>query len=188
MITFLCENLWFWIVAAAFVALVGYTIFVNNRKTATLGLTIGATVVVLLTGLLLFFCVDTDRKTVSRMLAQLATAIEADDVEKVMGFISPKANETRSLARANMGMVRLPSAKFRNLKVVVNPVTHPPTAKVKFTAVVQYLFKDQSFFASEKPLPQLVEFDVVFEKTNENSWLVTNECNYTPNAVGGAMK
>ena len=186
--TFLCENLWFWIAAAAFVAVVGYVVFVNNRKTVVLGMTIGAAVVVLLIGLVLFFYVDTDRKSVSRMLTHLAAAIEADDVEKVMTFISPKADKTRKLARGSMAQVRLPSARFKNLKVEVNSVTHPPTAKVTFLAVVRYIVKDKSLLAMEKPMPQLVEFDVELEKTNENSWLVTNKCDFTPNAVGAAMK
>ena len=156
----------------------------QNRK-ALIGCFIGA-VVVLGIGLYCVYCVETDYKSISKMLTRLAEAIEKDDLAQVKTFIHPSATSTIVSAELNMARVRITSAKFHNLKVESNLMTNPPTAQVKFTAVVRYQFKS----AAASLLPglenetglQRVQFDVELEKTNK-SWVVTDKCNFTPSAT-----
>ena len=154
----------------------------QNRK-ALLGCFIGA-VVVLGVGLYCVYCVETDYKSISKMLPRLAEAIEKDDLAQVKTFIHPSATDTLIKAEMNMALVRITSAKFHNLKVESNQLTNPPTAQVKFTAVVRYKFKSAALLPgleNEAGL-QRVHFDVELEKTNK-SWVVTEKCEFTPSAT-----
>lgn len=182
--SFLVENLWIWFVLAALVGVIGYVTFQNDRNNKTLGITAILVLGILALGFGLYYGVDTDYKSVRRMLTNLAAALERDDLQAVQNFIEPNATVTRLLAQSQMALVRLPSAKFKDLKVVSNDSTAPPTAKVTFTAVVQWQTKGAGIdgFTLDRPATQMVKFDVVFVKTNDNSWLVTNECRFDPKA------
>ncbi len=185
--SFLAEHLWIWLGLGLLIAAIGGTVFLNNRDLKTLGITLLAAVVPVGIGLLLFFCVDTDQKSITRMLTALTAAIEADDLEKVETFLSPKAVSTVSKAKTYMGIVKVSSAKFFDLKVEVNRMLTPPIAKVRFVAVVHYETKSVKSFdglgAGFSSVQRLV-FNVELEKTN-NSWLVTDKCEFTPSATGG---
>lgn len=182
--SFLVENIWIWFVLAFLVGVIGYATFMNDRKNKTLGITVVLVLGILALGFGLYYGIDTDYKSVRRMLTNLAAAIERDDLQEVQSYIEPHAMITRILAQSQMALVRLPSAKFKELKVVSNDSTVPPTAKVTFTAVVQWQTKGAGIegFTLDRPVTQLVKFDVVLVKTNDNSWLVTDECRFDPKA------
>ena len=134
---FLLENIWIWFGLAFVVGAAGYYVFLNDRKIRTLAITAGATVAVLVVGFLLYYSVDTDYKSINRTLTGLAHALERDDLDGILDrYVLPDAKKTRSLARNGMGIVRVTSARFRDLKVEVNRLTSPPTAQVSFTATI----------------------------------------------------
>ena len=156
----------------------------RNRK--TLFGCFAAAAVVLGIGLFCVFWIETDYKSISKMLTQLADAIENDDLAKVKTFIHPAATGTIIKAEQNMAIVRITSARFFDLKVESNSITVPPTAQVKFTAVVYYKFKSGAAsmlpgLGDETGL-QRVKFDVELEKNNK-SWVVTEKCEFTPSAT-----
>ncbi len=180
------DSLWIWFVLAFVVGAVGYTMFVNDRKIQTLALTVLTTIAVLVLGLSLYYWVDTDQKSIKRTLDGLIATIQKDDADKVIDqYISPKAKNTRGKARANMGLVRITSARYRDLKIKVNPLTSPPTAEISFEATVFFNWKNRAEFPSDQAIPQIVKFQLVeLEKTPSNSWLVTDKCEFTPGAIG----
>ncbi len=183
--TFFLENIWIWIGLASIVGVLGYITFLNDRRLQTLGITVGLTVAVLAVGLSLYYFVDTDRKSITRMLEGLAATIERNDLDGVLEhYVSPRAKRTRSLAQGNMRLVRITSARFRDLKVEVNQLTSPPTAQVSFTATLFWLAQNRADFPTEQAIPQIVKFNVELEKGPNNSWLVTDQCEFTPNAIG----
>lgn len=182
--TIFIENIWVWFGLAFLVLAIGYITFLNDRKVRTLGITLGVTALVLAIGFALFFFVETDRKSITRMLTDLARSIEQDDLDGVLRHIQPGATGTQVLARSQMALVRVSSARFKDLKVVVNDMTSPPEAKITFTAVVYWQTKGAAaeFFATERPLLEMVKFDVELVKSRDNSWLVTDHCLFTPRA------
>lgn len=174
------DSLWVWIGLTIAVAAVGYFVYQYDPRGRTLGIAAGSTVLVFALGLILYYGVDTDRKSISRMLNHLASELEQDDLEGVLSFISPKAEGTRGIARLYMGNYHLTSAKFRNLKFEVNQLISPPQAKVSFLAVVYWKTKHPTSdgFAIDTPQFQTVRFDIELEKTNNRSWVVTDKCNF----------
>jgi hypothetical protein len=173
------DSLWIWIGLTFAVGTIGYFVYQNDPRGRTLGIAIGATILVLGIGLLLYYGVDTDRKSISRMLTGLAEKLEQDDLDGVLNCISPKASGTRGVARLNMGMFRLTSAKFRNMKFEVNHLTSPPVAHVSFLAVVYWKSKTPiEGFVMDTPTVQTVKFNAELEKTKNNSWLVTDKCDF----------
>jgi len=178
------ENIWIWFGLAFIVGAVGYYIFLNDRQIRTLGITASATVAVLLLGLALTYFIDTDRKSITRMLNGLAATIERDDLDGILDhYIAPRANQTRVLASGNMGLVRVTGAQFRDLKFEVNRLTSPPTAQVSFTATIHWVSRNLADFPSERPIPQIVNFNIELEQGPNGSWLVTDKCEFRPTAV-----
>jgi len=180
---FFLENLWFWFVLAGLAGVIGYVSFANSRKIKTLFGTVAAVVVILALGFGLHFFVDTDQKSISRMLRGLATAIENDDLNAVLNYIEPKAMKTRGLARAGMAACAVKKARFNDLKVAVSDAGAVPTARVSFTAVFHWKTKRAiAGFSVDTPAVELIKFNVELVKDG-SSWLVTDKCEFTPRAV-----
>ena len=185
-VTIFLESFWIWVGIAFGVGAVGYVFYMNNQRPKTLGITGLAVILVLAVGFSLYFFVDTDRKSVCRMLDGLIAAIEADDVDRVVkDYISPKARNTAAKARGNMALVTITDASYRNLKLEVNNLMSPPIAKAKFTGVFFWMTKGGGFegIAIETPQYQAVRFNIELEKTKENSWRVTDKCDFDPKAL-----
>jgi len=182
----LLENLWIWLGLSLLLAAFGGAAYMGTRNRKALLACFTAAAIVLGIGLFCVYCVETDYKSISKMLTQLADAIESDDVARVKTFIHPSATDTIGKAEQNMARVRITSAKFFDLKVESNPVTVPPTAQIRFTAVVRFKFKSSvaSLLPSLRNETGLarVKFNIELEKTGK-SWVVTEKCDFTPSAT-----
>jgi hypothetical protein len=175
------ENIWIWIGLAMAVGVIGFVLFQNNQRVVTFWATAVSVILLLTVGFSLYYFVDTDRKSVIRVLNKLAAALEKDDFDLVCQFIDAKAVHTRSLARNGMEFVVVSRASFSNLHVNVNYMTNPPIAAVSFNAMIYWKPKSgwtKNEFPTDKPVPDRVAFDLELRKTNNNSWLITNKCDY----------
>ncbi len=179
------ESIWIWVGIACAVAAVGAMFYQNSPKLKTLALTALAIALVLALGVSLNRFVDTDQKSVRRMLDGLIVAIEKDDVEGVLKeYVSPNAEKTQALARANMLLVKISNARYQDLKLEVNNLTSPPVAKTSFTGVVYWKPKSTiDGFSFDTPQLQIVHFDMELEKTQNNSWRVTDNLHFDPQAA-----
>jgi hypothetical protein len=174
------DSLWIWVGLSILVAVVGYFVHQNDPRGRTLGIVVGVTILVFGIGVTLYYGVDTDRKSISRMLTSLASKLEQDDLDGVLNnYISPKATKTRGIARLYMSRFHLTQARFRNLKLEVNQLVSPPLAKVSFLAVVYWKTKHpQDGFSIDTPQFQTIRFDIELEKTKDRSWVVTDKCDF----------
>ncbi|MDR0871419.1 MAG: hypothetical protein LBN39_11570 [Planctomycetaceae bacterium] len=179
------ESIWIWFGLAFFAGLGGYLFYQSRPAAKTLCAAVLLPVVILAVGLSVYYGIDTDGKSLHRTLDGLAAAIVSGNVDNVLdNYVSPGADKTRALARVNMALVKISSAKYRDLTFEVNPLTSPPTAKVQFTAVFYWMSKGSiGGFSMDKPVPEIVKFDVEMEKTDRNSWQITNNCHFTPRAT-----
>ena len=135
-----------------------------------------APILMLALGLTLYYGVNTDRKSIIRMLDALIAAVEKDDLNTVHGFITEKAVDVRVLAEQGMRLVNISSAKYHNLEIEVNDAGAQPVAKVRFDAV--FYWKNKSpieGMSVEQPIPERTRFEIELVKTKEGLWRV-NKC------------
>src|SRR5688572_28536076 len=103
---------------------------------------VGVFVVTLLL-LLLERVVVTEFEEVELALDSAATALAANDVEKVISFISPEQQNLKSYAERQMRQFNFTDAVIGgDLTVLVNRLTSPPSAAARFT--VRLAGKDRS--------------------------------------------
>jgi hypothetical protein len=85
--------------------------------------------------------VVTDRERIESILYEVATAIEANDHEKVYSFIHPNAVDGNEQVRAELPRYKFKEAKVTSIKSIVVNSTKPPTAIAEFTVVVNGEFQ-----------------------------------------------
>lgn len=186
---FFIENFWIWLLIAAFFGFAGYASYTGTRNRKALIILEALAVLVFIAGFLVTTFIDTDYKSISRMLTKLAKAIEEDDVAKVKSFIQPSATSTIVAAEGNMRLVKISSAKFSNLEIEVNHHTSPPTATISFHATVKFRWKNaapsmfREYGSGEFEDFARVRFTAVELEKTKDSWLVGDRCEFTPSAL-----
>lgn len=88
-----------------------------------------------LAGLGLERLVVTEAEQVEATLGGLADALEANDLDQIFQYVAPEARSSRARAQQALGMYWVTSVKMNNLKVTINRLTSPPTAKARFIGV-----------------------------------------------------
>ena len=173
------DYIWGWIVLTFAVGIGGGVLYFNNQKGRHLVIAIVAPILTLALGLFFHYGIDTDRKSIRRMLDALVVAIEVDKPEIVCQFI--KAEEIQLLARRQMRLVSISRAKYHNLEIKVNDATSPPIAQVRFTALFYWKNKTSiDGLSLEQPIPERVRFECELVKTKDQSWLITSKFDYFP--------
>ncbi|MDR0328537.1 MAG: hypothetical protein LBI05_09615 [Planctomycetaceae bacterium] len=167
------NHLWIWIVLAFIVGISTSTWYLNNQNGRNLVIAVLAPLLTLALGLSLYYGVDTDRKSIARMLNTLIAAVERDDLETVHGFITEKAVDVRLLAAQGMRLAKISSAKYHDLEIEVNDAASPPLAKVHFSAAFYVQPKKPIDGVWEKPIPERATLEIELVKTKDRSWRVS---------------
>jgi hypothetical protein len=141
-------------------------VFLNTRKGAILA-AMGGVLAFVLVGVLVEHLVVTEREQVEAALYGGAQALEHNDRDAVMSYISPEAETLRSRVHAEWpDAYVITQVKIRNLQIKTNHLTSPPTAQARFDAVIYGYFRN---ITSESPYP----IDVNMEFRQEDGrWLV----------------
>jgi len=90
-----------------------------------------------LLGLGIEYRVVTDREQVEAALYGLADAMEANDKDAALAYLSPSAIETRRRAHEAFALYTIEEAKVSHLKIEVNDLTSPPSAKARFKGLIR---------------------------------------------------
>ncbi|MDR1959434.1 MAG: hypothetical protein LBQ54_10420 [Planctomycetaceae bacterium] len=175
------ESPWVWIAITIFMLLVSYAFYVNDRNIKRLMIMLLTAAIILGGGLLLDYCVETDREKISVLLNQIAQALLDDDLEAVEQHLAPDAEYTRNLAAAGMAIAALTVAKVNDLQIDYNDATSPPTAVATFAG--SFRGETKGGFYGKMPFAQIMKFEVLLEK-NEGRWYVTDEFTYDPPVNG----
>ena len=177
---FWLNHLWVWIVLTFAVGVCGGAWYLHDQRGRNLIVAIVAPILTLALGLTLYYGVETDRKSITRMLNALIAAVEADDLEKVHQFISPKAEDIRSFSKTQMRLIRISNAKYHNLEIEVNDAASPPLAQVRFSTFFYWKNKSPIMgFSIDKPIPENIRFEIELVKTKDHSWLITSKLRYS---------
>lgn len=98
-----------------------------------------ALVAIILTVLLVLVSlrVETDREKVIQTINQVADAVESNDLQRVLGHISPNAMQGLRRARHELPQFTFREARMTRLKsVLINRNSTPPTALAEFSVIV----------------------------------------------------
>ena len=87
-------------------------------------------------GVALEWLVVTEVERVEASLDGVAAALEANDSNAVVSYISPAASGTRSRAQWALSEYEVTDTTIRNLEISVNRLTSPPTAEARFDGVI----------------------------------------------------
>ncbi|MBN2218168.1 MAG: nuclear transport factor 2 family protein [Pirellulales bacterium] len=120
------------IVAAAVLAIV----FFNTGRVVFLA-AIAAVVALTLLGVAVEHFVVTEREAVEMALDGLAAAMEANDKDAAIAFLSPSATATRARAEWAFAMFEIQQANVSNLEIEINNLTSPPSATARFHGFIQ---------------------------------------------------
>jgi hypothetical protein len=172
------ESVWIWVVLGIVVFAVGYSLFVNNKKSSTLLLTVLASAIVLFGGLALERYIETDNEAIRRTLKEISAAIRSDSIEQVKTYTAPDAEKLRGLATAGMNMATLSTVNFSNVEIKVNDATVPVTAELRFTVTFRGRSKNNPLWG-EGEFFNRYKFTAIFEK-HGNCWLATDEVIFDP--------
>jgi len=165
--TALVESPWPWIAFGIF-AEVGLGLLLLHTQRGVLLLPMGGVLLLVLGGMVLERHVVTDRERVEDCLEGVAAALEANDLQRVLGFISASAVETRSQARRAIDYAQFQQIKIKDLQITVNYLTSPPSARATFTALVTASDRGNLFGVRTLPLEFRVDF-----RQEDQSWLIT---------------
>jgi hypothetical protein len=171
-VTTLLENPIAIAVVGALLATVALVVFLSRRTTGPLAALIG---ILAATGLLLLLerWVVTDREAVEYALADMLTAIEANDLPAATAFADSAEPGIKSDMEALMPQVKVQTANAGAVAVETNPHANPPTATSHFQA---YLHGTHG--SSGQPLAYINQrVDIEWVKRGER-WLVSGYTAY----------
>lgn len=127
-------------------------LLVNTRRGAFL-IAILCVLAVIVVGVGVERFVVTEREEVELALDELAAALEANDVPRVLSLITSEATFSRSRAEWAMGRIEVTSAKIRNLDVTVNHLTrYQASHKRGFRPQRLRAAKREKSMAAKRPL------------------------------------
>lgn len=114
--------------------------------------------------------VVTEREQIADALAGVASALEANDVERVLSFIDPAASGMRGSVRTALANARIHEARVYDLVVELDGRSNPPTAQAEFTGRVKGSYRGETGGGEGMVLRK---FTVDFRRQGDR-WLMTN--------------
>ena len=164
--TWLYEDPW----TIGFIGLAGTAILLVAAAQISRGWMIAAgALCVLATGGMLAFerLVVTEREEVEQTLHDAADAIQRGDVNGLLAHVSPQHPNLQSTAKSYMSFLKLDEIKIAGLKVTLNRLTSPPSAKARFRVILKHASGSRSPYPTT-PHQVEVSFDHV-----DGRWLAT---------------
>jgi flagellar motor component MotA len=167
MMTYFTEDsMWMIFLGVAVIAVLGAVLFRTGRGYALWAM-IGVAVLVVV-GVTVEKLIVTEKEEVENTLDDIAAAMEANDLQKLLTYIAPSDKTSRIQATWAMDRCEIRSASILQLDVTVNRLTSPHTAQARFVGIIRYHDrKGQSPYGTHKST-----FTVSFEKQG-GRWIVT---------------
>jgi hypothetical protein len=165
--TYFTENsLWMIFVGIAVEAVLGAILFRTGRG-ALLWAMIGTALLVVI-GVTVEKLIVTEREEVKYTLDDISSALDANDLDRVLTFISPADKKSRSDAAWALRRIEIRGTTILGLEVTVHQLTSPHTAEARFRGIIRYSDR-------KKEIPYesyAADFSVTFRKEGKR-WIVT---------------
>ena len=86
--------------------------------------------------------VVTDRELIEDTLFGAAAALEANDVDALLEYLSPSAEPLQSEVRLRMRMLKIEEAAVADLRIEFSPLELPPKAIATFLGILKFQAND----------------------------------------------
>lgn len=146
-------------------ALLAVVLFRTGRAAVIGGMF--ALAVVLLAGIGVERMIVTDNERVEDCLDGIASALRANDVGRVVGYLAPAAASLKAEVENQLPQVRVLDAKIRDLRISINDYANPPTARATFLGVIHV--KDKR---GQLPRENYLQRFTVDLQWDDGRWLV----------------
>ncbi len=145
--------------------LMGYTgLQIGQSKLMIAALAIAAATIALV---VTSFQIDTDREQIQRSMEEIATALRANDYEKVFTYLHPNASEGIYHAKSEIPNYKFSRASISNVREIrINERTDPMTAISDFVAL---------FSVSSEKGRQLYDADVNVLRNVKVYWMKSGD-------------
>jgi hypothetical protein len=130
----LLESPWPWLLLGIAAEAALAVALVRTQRGHLIWAMLGVAVFVL-AGLVAEHLVVTEQEAVEMTLGAGVAAARANDLNRLLACISPKATRARSYAGMVLGRAEVEEAHILHLEITVNRLTSPPTAKARFQAI-----------------------------------------------------
>lgn len=161
-------------------------LFLQMRDNLWFGITITALLLTLLLVGLEYFIV-TDREEIQDTIAQMAAALEANDLPRFLQHVDQNNQTTRFAAEQAMQRIEVERVGYRDVQVVMNYTVDPPEATVRLRATFHGRYHAEMIAGGPMegqlpPRPLIAEIDFAFDP-DKQAWLVTEHA--LSDAYGG---
>jgi hypothetical protein len=157
------------------VALAALGVAFHQTRRGALLLAMGGAILVVLGGLALEWIVVTDREEVAFVLEGCAAALEANDLEGALSYLSPAAEHSRRRLTGDLRTVRIDRVNINNLEVTINEYTSPPSAQARFQATA---FISAERFGIQRDV-YMARF-IVGLRREAGRWMISDHVEYSP--------
>jgi hypothetical protein len=129
------NSLWMIFVGIAVEAVLGAILFRTGRG-AALWAMIGVALLVVV-GVTVEKLIVTEKEEVENTVDAIASALKANDLDRVLTFISPADTKSRSDAAWAMNRCEILGTTVLGLEVTVNQLASPHTAQARFRGIIR---------------------------------------------------
>jgi hypothetical protein len=143
-----------------------------NTRSGRVVAAMGIVSLVVLVMLLVEWLVVTDREAVQNTLAEIETALEANDAGRVLSHLAPESTGMRDAVERYMGRIEITEANVGgDLKITLNRATPRPSARTEFTGRISFEPRNPGELA---PYRNYVRKFTVYLEQRDDRWVVTN--------------
>lgn len=164
----LLESPWPWLLLGIAAEAALAVALVRTQRGHLIWAMLGVAVVMLL-GLAVERVVVTEREAVEMTLDEGVAAARANNLNRLLACISPKATKARNYAAWVMSRAEVQEAYIHGLEITINRLTSPPTARARFSAIGRG--RDRRGEFPDQPFAQRV---VVELRREGGRWLVSD--------------
>ncbi|MBX3414211.1 MAG: hypothetical protein KF708_16100 [Pirellulales bacterium] len=164
----LFEGLWTILIVGVVIEIILGLILLNTGRAVVLVAMIGVAALVGVAAIVERIVV-TDREAVTGALQGAADALEANDIDALFAYVGPEAQALRSRALQELPRFRIKEAKVGGLKVTVNRVHNPPTARTELIGTFKVQDKKQ-----QVPYENYVQRFAIRWRQEGDRWLMVD--------------
>ena len=149
------------------------SILPRTQRYGRVFLAMAGVLLVTVAGVVVERLVVTEKEQIEATLDSIVLALEHNDLDGLLEFVSPSAVRTRKRATWALERILVTDTGIRNLEIVPNHLTSPPSAEARFDGVIRYRMRVAGFGREFYAARFVVEL-----RLEDDRWVVTDHVEY----------